>query len=143
MTFRATSSSGPSTISPPQQSYVKDADFQLAVKPIGLTGGKGVKVQGEQLRDKEEVLAYVREIFDSGIGGAGVVLEEKTRRRGVHAAGLLDGGRVSPCRWSRTTSGRSKATSGRTPGAWARTRCRTICCRSSREDGLEHGDGDA
>ncbi len=57
--------------------FAKDADFHLAVKPIGLTGGKGVKVEGEQLKDKTEALAYIKEVFDRSIGGVGVVLEEK------------------------------------------------------------------
>jgi phosphoribosylamine--glycine ligase len=57
--------------------YVDGLAHEVAVKPVGLTGGKGVKVQGEQLADKSEVLAYVKEIFDTKMGGGGVVLEEK------------------------------------------------------------------
>jgi phosphoribosylamine--glycine ligase len=57
--------------------YVDGLAHDVAVKPVGLTGGKGVKVQGEQLKDASEVLSYVREIFDTKMGGGGVVLEEK------------------------------------------------------------------
>ena len=57
--------------------FLESADMQVAIKPIGLTGGKGVKVEGEHLKDRTETLDYVREIFDKRIGGAGVVIEEK------------------------------------------------------------------
>jgi phosphoribosylamine--glycine ligase len=63
----------------------------LAVKPVGLTGGKGVKVQGEQLKDKSEVLAYVKEIFDTKMGGGGVVLEEKAMGEEFTLMAFCDG----------------------------------------------------
>ncbi len=53
----------------------------VAVKPLGLTGGKGVKVMSGlpgQLKDAEEAKAYAKEVIESGIGGANeVVIEEK------------------------------------------------------------------
>jgi len=79
---------------PSAAKFAKDADFQLAVKPIGLTGGKGVKIEGEQLRDKEETLAYVKEIFDRSIGGVGVVLEEKIVGEEFTLQAFVDGERV-------------------------------------------------
>ncbi len=57
--------------------FVDDFSGELVVKPEGLTGGKGVKVEGEHLEGKEGVLAYVKEVLDHKIGGAGVVLEER------------------------------------------------------------------
>lgn len=57
--------------------FVDDFAGELVVKPEGLTGGKGVKVEGEHLLGKEEVLSYVKEVLDHRIGGAGVVLEER------------------------------------------------------------------
>ncbi len=39
--------------------YIDDSDIDLAVKPAGLTGGKGVKVIGDQV-DKEGAKAYIR-----------------------------------------------------------------------------------
>lgn len=57
--------------------YVREAPYELVVKPVGLTGGKGVKVQGEHLLSQEDTEAYVREIFEQGIGGAGVIFEER------------------------------------------------------------------
>lgn len=40
--------------------YVADVDGDVAVKPHGLTGGKGVRVTGDQL-SKEEAQTYVRD----------------------------------------------------------------------------------
>jgi len=40
--------------------YVDDAEGDLAVKPTGLTGGKGVRVTGDQIT-KAEAKAYIRE----------------------------------------------------------------------------------
>ncbi|WP_129115682.1 phosphoribosylamine--glycine ligase [Halegenticoccus tardaugens] len=51
--------------------YVDGYDGDLAVKPAGLTGGKGVKVTGDQVT-KEEAKAYLRES-----GYDRVVLEER------------------------------------------------------------------
>src|SRR6056297_1151353 len=51
--------------------YIDDSEIDLAVKPAGLTGGKGVKVVGDQV-DKEGAKAYLREEdYDR------VVLEER------------------------------------------------------------------
>ena len=50
----------------------------VAVKPDGLTGGKGVKVSGDHLADAAAAEAYARECLAQRVGGAGgVVLEEK------------------------------------------------------------------
>jgi len=76
--------------------YVLDADMELAVKPIGLTGGKGVKMQGEHLKDKEEVIKYVKEIFDNKIGGGGVVLEERLEGEEFTLQAFCDGRTVVP-----------------------------------------------
>ena len=58
------------------EAYLRTVDHEIVVKPVGLTGGKGVKVQGEHLHSFEETMDYVREIFDANIGGAGVILDE-------------------------------------------------------------------
>ncbi|WP_253736788.1 phosphoribosylamine--glycine ligase [Halohasta salina] len=51
--------------------YIDDSEIDLAVKPAGLTGGKGVKVIGDQV-DKEGAKEYLREEdYDR------VVLEER------------------------------------------------------------------
>ncbi len=76
-------------------SYVKEAEFELAVKPVGLTGGKGVKIQGEHLATKEDVIRYVAEVFDKRIGGARVVLEERLEGEEFTLQAFCDGGKVA------------------------------------------------
>jgi phosphoribosylamine--glycine ligase len=50
----------------------------LAVKPAGLTGGKGVKLTGEQLKDYDEAKAYIETTLKEKPGGLqSVVIEEK------------------------------------------------------------------
>ncbi|NLU45554.1 MAG: phosphoribosylamine--glycine ligase [Euryarchaeota archaeon] len=58
-------------------SYLETVTGEIVVKPIGLTGGKGVKVWGEHINSLEEAADYVREIFHDNVGGAGVIIEEK------------------------------------------------------------------
>lgn len=49
----------------------------VAIKPAGLTGGKGVKVTGEDLPNKEAEVAYAREIFQNRIGGGQKLVVEE------------------------------------------------------------------
>ncbi|MFO7872029.1 MAG: phosphoribosylamine--glycine ligase [Candidatus Undinarchaeales archaeon] len=57
---------------------LKKFNTEVVVKPAGLTGGKGVKVQGIHLKDLLEVREYANEVIDEKIGGSGtVVIEEK------------------------------------------------------------------
>lgn len=78
------------------KAFVKDMDMEVAVKPVGLTGGKGVKVQGEHLRTKTEVCQYIDEIFEKHIGGAGVVLEEKAIGEEFTLQSFCDGRDIAP-----------------------------------------------
>lgn len=51
---------------------------EVAIKPSGLTAGKGVKVTGEQLKGKDEAKKYASEVLAKGIGKIpSVVIEEK------------------------------------------------------------------
>ncbi len=59
------------------EAFVRSYPGRLVVKPIGLTGGKGVRIEGEQMANKDEVVAYAREVIEEGIGGStAVVIEE-------------------------------------------------------------------
>jgi phosphoribosylamine--glycine ligase len=50
----------------------------IVIKPGGLTGGKGVKLLGEQLKDAEEAKAYAESVLKEKPGGIdSVVVEEK------------------------------------------------------------------
>lgn len=60
--------------------FARKLDYRVAVKPIGLTDGLGVKVFGAQLADESEVEAYIREIHGKKIGGdSHVIVEERMR----------------------------------------------------------------
>lgn len=51
-------------------SFLQDYGGDVAIKPIGLTGGKGVRIMGEQV-DMAGAIAYIRQL------GGNVVLEER------------------------------------------------------------------
>ncbi len=58
------------------RSWVDDFGRPVVVKPpLGLTGGKGVKVVGYQLRDNEEAKAYAEELIRRD---GKVLIEERT-----------------------------------------------------------------
>ncbi len=78
------------------EEYLKKIDHEIVVKPVGLTGGKGVKVQGEHLKSFEETMDYINEIFDANIGGAGVILEEKAVGEEFTQMAFVDGKKVVP-----------------------------------------------
>ena len=78
------------------EEYLKGVDHEIVVKPVGLTGGKGVKVQGEHLHSFEETMEYINEIFDENIGGAGVILEEKAVGEEFTQMVFVDGKRIVP-----------------------------------------------
>ena len=75
--------------------YIDSIDHEYVIKPAGLTGGKGVKVSGEHLKDKEEAKAYIREILNAKVGHlAQVVVEEKLVGEEFTLQGFVDGKRV-------------------------------------------------
>jgi phosphoribosylamine--glycine ligase len=59
----------------------------VAVKPSGLTGGKGVKVMGDQLPDLETARAYTDELLEKGP----VVIEERFIGEEFTLQALVDG----------------------------------------------------
>ncbi len=69
---------------------------EVAVKPIGLTGGKGVKVTGEHLDDVEAAVAYAEEVLGSDYGGGEVVIEEKLVGEEFTVQCFTDGTTVVP-----------------------------------------------
>ncbi|MGI6494072.1 MAG: phosphoribosylamine--glycine ligase [Candidatus Methanomethylophilaceae archaeon] len=78
------------------EEYLKKVDHEIVVKPIGLTGGKGVKVQGEHLHSFEDTMEYINEIFDNNIGGAGVILEERAVGEEFTQMVFCDGRNIAP-----------------------------------------------
>jgi phosphoribosylamine--glycine ligase len=76
---------------------IDDLGESVVVKPTGLTGGKGVKVFGEHLMSREDILAYAGEIFDKRIGGsAQLVIEEKLVGEEFTLQAFCDGSRLAP-----------------------------------------------
>ena len=76
--------------------HIKNVDYEVVVKPVGLTGGKGVKIQGEHLHSFDEIMQYVNEIFENNIGGAGVIIEEKAIGEEFTQMVFCDGRTISP-----------------------------------------------
>ena len=68
-------------------SFLRDHDGDLAVKPAGLTGGKGVRIMGEQV-DREGAIAYVRTLAGP------VVLEERLLGEEFTLQAFVDGTRL-------------------------------------------------
>lgn len=67
----------------------------VAIKPAGLTGGKGVKVSGEDLPNKEAELAYAREILRNKIGGSQrLIVEERLDGEEFSLQAFVDGRNV-------------------------------------------------
>ncbi len=57
------------------RAWIDDFGGPVVVKPLGLTGGKGVKVVGYQLRDNGEAKAYAEELIERD---GKVLVEERT-----------------------------------------------------------------
>jgi len=77
--------------------FLSGYDKGVAVKPIGLTGGKGVKISGDQLLTKEDVLRYATEVLEHKIGGsAKVIIEEKLEGEEFTLQCFCDGKKVVP-----------------------------------------------
>lgn len=76
-------------------SFLESSGMDMAIKPAGLTGGKGVKIMGEHLKDLSETKAYVKEILEKKIGVIPkVVIEEKLVGEEFTLQAFVDGTRV-------------------------------------------------
>src|SRR5256884_1007287 len=79
------------------EEFVNDSDFEFVIKPLGLTGGKGVRVWGDHFSSKAEALAYGREIFEKKIGGtARFLIEEKLVGEEFSLQAFCDGHSLVP-----------------------------------------------
>ena len=77
--------------------FIDEFDGDVVVKPVGLTGGKGVKIVGEQLKDSEEAKSYAKEVIDTKMGGhASVVLEERAIGEEFTVQAFVDGKNIAP-----------------------------------------------
>ncbi len=66
--------------------------WPVAVKPIGLTGGKGVKVSGDHVRTVDEAFAYAKEC----LSGGAVIIEEKVEGEEFSLQAFCDGNHAVP-----------------------------------------------
>lgn len=58
--------------------FIENYDKDFVIKPIGLTGGKGVKVLREHLATKEDAIAYMENVIKNKIGShSKILIEEK------------------------------------------------------------------
>ena len=77
--------------------FIEDLDGEVAIKPIGLTGGKGVRVSGDHFNGVDSALAYVKEVIDNKIGGkAKVLIEEKAVGEEFTLQAFSDGNTILP-----------------------------------------------
>jgi len=77
--------------------FIDDFDKDVVVKPVGLTGGKGVKIVGEHLEDGEAAKKYVDEIINNKISGyAQVVIEERLIGEEFTVQAFVDGDKILP-----------------------------------------------
>lgn len=79
------------------EKFLKDYGKEVVVKPIGLTGGKGVKIMGEHLLSQEDVIDYCKEIIKNKIGGSSrFILEEKMIGEELTLQAFCDGSHIIP-----------------------------------------------
>jgi phosphoribosylamine--glycine ligase len=79
------------------QTFLVSHPGDVVVKPIGLTGGKGVKIQGEHLETQDDVLRYCAEVLEKPIGGQSrLLLEEKVVGEEFSLQTFSDGRRLVP-----------------------------------------------
>ncbi|MFX1256835.1 MAG: phosphoribosylamine--glycine ligase [Promethearchaeota archaeon] len=71
------------------ESYIKDmGEENIVVKPDGLTGGKGVKVYGDHLLSKQDILNYCQELLKTK---SPFILEEKMDGEEFTLQSFVDG----------------------------------------------------
>ena len=72
-------------------------DKEVVVKPVGLTGGKGVKIVGDHLKDNNEAKEYASEVIDNVMGGfAQVIIEERVIGEEYTIQAFCDGQHLAP-----------------------------------------------
>ena len=77
--------------------YLSSSSKEFALKPIGLTAGKGVRVMGEQLGSLAEAIAYGEKVIKERIGGvAGIIVEERIVGPEFTLQAFVDGKTVLP-----------------------------------------------
>jgi phosphoribosylamine--glycine ligase len=77
--------------------FIEKLDGQVALKPIGLTGGKGVRVAGDHFNGVDEAIEYVKEVIEKKIGGKSkILIEEKAIGEEITLQAFSDGKTILP-----------------------------------------------
>ncbi len=77
--------------------FAESLGWRVAVKPVGLTDGLGVRVWGDQLRDAAAVRAAIEEVCRERIGGSSsVIIEEALRGEEFTIQALVNGDLIAP-----------------------------------------------
>ena len=75
--------------------FIEELNAEVAIKPIGLTGGKGVHVAGDHFNGLNEAMSYVTDVIHNKIGGAAkVLIEEKALGEEFTLQAFTDGQHV-------------------------------------------------
>jgi phosphoribosylamine--glycine ligase len=77
--------------------FIEDLNNEVVIKPIGLTGGKGVRVSGDHFFNTSEAIEYIKEIMANKIGGKSkVLIEEKAKGEEFTLQAFSDGLSIIP-----------------------------------------------
>lgn len=77
--------------------FLDDFDRDVVVKPVGLTGGKGVKIVGDHLKDNQEAKEYSKKVIDNAMGGfTQVIIEERLIGEEFTIQAFCDGIHLAP-----------------------------------------------
>jgi phosphoribosylamine---glycine ligase len=77
--------------------FLDDFDRDVVVKPVGLTGGKGVKIVGDHLEDNQEAKEYAKHVMETKMGGhPRVVIEERLVGEEFTVQAFSDGKHLAP-----------------------------------------------
>ena len=47
--------------------FIKELNCEVAIKPVGLTGGKGVRISGDHFNGIDDAMSYVRKVINNKI----------------------------------------------------------------------------
>ena len=79
------------------EEFLTGFEKDVVVKPVGLTGGKGVKIVGDHLKDNAEAIEYSKEVIDNVMGGfAQVIIEERLIGEEFTIQAFCDGKHLAP-----------------------------------------------
>ena len=77
--------------------FLNNFEGDVVVKPVGLTGGKGVKIVGDHLKDNAEACEYACEVIDNKMGGfSQVIIEERIIGEEFTVQAFCDGENLAP-----------------------------------------------